>query len=677
MAIAGLPLFVVPGLTDSSYAQSVFALMVIVLLVLTALGAIWWQGSMSLRVPWPIAAAAGLLIAAALSLTRASFPQVALQSIALLSAFLMLALLLANIVRERKDLAILVSAWAVCAGIVALYGILQYFRIVPGHAVASRLDAVVSTIGNPNFVSSYLILSSFLIVAMLALCRGWILRTLLAMPLGLSVALVVLLRRGTLIPILAVAVGFSLLSIVRIAIWNRLGSHARKTVLVSGACLVLLVALLFSFAPQVTQPIADPLVSWFTQSWEANSGAVRELNWLVGAEMLGASPVAGVGMGHYKIDYLSAKASILSSTLGDGYQTVVNPAAQAHNEYVQFAAETGIVGILTLLVAIANLIIAVAKRARRLTETPTRIAHFALWLGFVSFLVLCLVSFPAHVASTALAFTLICGILLSPVFGDTAIVTIQVTKKIGVLCHVTLLAIAVVVIVLGIGDLRANWLMERGISLAAGGDLSLAESTLNRSATLDFAPRQVYYHLAVTQIRLGKLEDAQENLERCLTRFVDAAVLLNYANLLVNTGQAADAVDPLSLLLASNPGTDIQRRARYLVAFTRSEAGDVRGGIEQILAVLRDHPTFETPYIGLGTLYASIGELANAERAFSDGITLVDVLIREQQEILSTPPSLRTPQVAQEARARLAALQSNRAELVRRREALLDGRQEP
>ena len=99
--------------------------------------------------------------------------------------------------------------------------------------------------------------------------------------------------------------------------------------------------------------------------------------------------------------------------------------------------------------------------------------------------------------------------------------------------------------------------MAKGIEQAQFGNPYGARALFERSLRLDFAPRQTYYHLATTQIRLEDLDSAQENLEKCFTRFTDETVYLSYANLTANARQFDRAKEAVALLLATQPKREI------------------------------------------------------------------------------------------------------------------------
>ena len=158
-----------------------------------------------------------------------------------------------------------------------------------------------------------------------------------------------------------------------------------------------------------------------------------------------------------------------------------------------------------------------------------------------------------------------------------------------------------------------------------------------------------------------------------MTRFIDEASLLNYANLLVNTGQSGTAFEPLDLLLASRPRRDIQRRALYLRALAISETGDPEGAILLIEDLLEDNPSYVTPRIGLGSIYESLDRTEEARSAYNKGLEQVEMAIAESRATIAAVAETATAEEAAELQAQISRLTYERATLLERLRLLPDG----
>ena len=102
-AIFILPLLMWPGLTDYNYAKCIVSLVFIsALLVLWGLTA-WHRPSWTIRVPWLLIPVAGFVLAGVLSLLQATSARVVIQSLILLVYFGLLLWMIANVVKDGRD----------------------------------------------------------------------------------------------------------------------------------------------------------------------------------------------------------------------------------------------------------------------------------------------------------------------------------------------------------------------------------------------------------------------------------------------------------------------------------------------------------------------------------------------------------------------------------------------
>ena len=118
--------------------------------------------------------------------------------------------------------------------------------------------------------------------------------------------------------------------------------------------------------------------------------------WWAASHMLQQHPVTGVGLGAYGAEFIPAKLELLSEGRelyqGHRYGTF----SQAHNEYLQVAAELGWPGVIALLWALAHLGIAMYRGCRGDPHTlGLALGGTTLWA------VLAVAHFPFHLALTA------------------------------------------------------------------------------------------------------------------------------------------------------------------------------------------------------------------------------------------------------------------------------------
>ncbi len=667
LTIFVIPLLIWPGLTDYNYTKTIASLILIsILLILWGLTA-WRRSSWTIRVPWLLGPLAGLALAGAVSSIRAVNGHVVIQSVVLLVYFVLLLWMIADVVRDARSARWLLVSLLASGALVALYGILQYVGAVPGSPNGTGLSAVISSMGNRNHLGGFLLYLLYpSVIVLMGVRKQWAKALTLGAIVLAFVTMLSLNQSGTLI---AFAVATVALVVGSLIFRPRRPVHANRgwllalvvTVLAGGGALLVLSPFI---APSGGTPVTSlsNVTTGLSDLLEAHSSQTRVLDWWIGLDMFEDNPMTGAGLGNYKIDFIASKASFLATPRGRTYDIDISHASQAHNEYVQATAEMGIFGALLLAASLGTLAASLWVRLRRADEKE-RLDLLLLSAGLIALLVHAAVSFPAHVVGSSLELVLLCGLALSPSYGNAMTSTWRLQGWTARGLHVAVSVVALIVAGFAVADATANWLMERGIAQVKSGLYADGEQTLQRSLALDFAPRQTYYYLGIAQIQLGELEDAQKSLRKCMTRFVDEAALLNYANLLVNTGQSEQALAPLNLLLASHPRPEIEPRARYLHAMAVSETGNPEAAAASIEALLIEYPDYETPYIGLGAVYEKLGRYDDARAAYRRGQALIEQLLAEAR---ASQASAATASAEAKARTKIEKLISERAVLEER-----------
>jgi Lipid A core - O-antigen ligase and related enzymes len=111
---------------------------------------------------------------------------------------------------------------------------------------------------------------------------------------------------------------------------------------------------------------------------------VRFLFWGVGLELLRAHPVLGVGANNYLVKFGEGRAQFVARypdsplvSMNDSLLTLY-----AHNEYVQIAAELGIVGLILFLLFAVSLVVTFVRRLRHRTRALSVLGPAGALLAF-------------------------------------------------------------------------------------------------------------------------------------------------------------------------------------------------------------------------------------------------------------------------------------------------------
>lgn len=291
---------------------------------------------------------------------------------------------------EPRRIERLLLGMLIPAALLALLGILQFHGIYQpfpftGIGYDARLS-VTSFAGNPGDLAAYLVLPC--LIAQLAIARRTG-RTRLLAAAALVLCLYAVALTQTLAALVSLAVGSLLL-------WALL-MPPRRALLLFGGGAVLALVLVLAVTPLRVR-VAAKAGQALAGDW--NSVLTGRLDgWRAAALMLSEHPWTGVGHGAYRPEYVPAALTLL----GRGqelYPEHVQPVfANAHNEYLEAAAEWGILGIVALVWGL-GVLAAALRRPRGHRDAPGGEQALA-WAGVAALAVLSLVYFPFRIALVA------------------------------------------------------------------------------------------------------------------------------------------------------------------------------------------------------------------------------------------------------------------------------------
>lgn len=638
--IFALPLLIYLGNTEYGYTKSIFALFVVSsLLVLWALEMVL-RKDYRLNLTPLLLPSAGLLLAGLLSMINATSPGTALQSLGQLFYFFAFYMFIANSVEREWEIELLLGVILGSAFLASVYGILQYFGVLPGAPGVPRGPlAIISTMGNKNYLGGFL---ACLVVPALMLAlrlRNWPLRALSLFALAVVIYTLVLIESDGAWLALGLSGAFFLAGFLYSRLYRAI--KLRKGWLAIGAAgLFTLLALSSSSVqvgpspasgpassaspeaagPSLESTLAIPVIDQLIKLWQRNSGRVRAWDWWVGWEMLKAHPLLGAGIGHYKIQFLPYKAQFLATARGKHYKFYIQRAAQAHNEYVQVAAEMGGLGILAGALALV-MIFATGLRLLRRAEAKAKFIALALLAGVVASLTDALVSFPFHLPASALAFVLLLGLLNSRYFLDrvpvptlTRVRELRIAPRASLTILALVLMLGVTVTTLAYRDWVADTHLDRGEQALKRGKIQEAKEQLEKSLALDFAPASALYWLGSIYHQLGDqkgdrafLDQGRALLERSLASFPVEPTYFRLAQVYLNLGEFDRAMEYVDKLLATLPGPEQVLDARYLAAVIVWQRGESQEALRRLDELTAQQKDYERAYITRAKIYLEQG----------------------------------------------------------------------
>jgi O-antigen ligase len=268
------------------------------------------------------------------------------------------------------------------AAAVGLFGILQYYGVFQPFSLVVSYDqrlTITSTAGNPGVLGAYLVLPC--LIAQWMLIRGFSRWLPIA---AFVISLYALALTQTLAALAALAAGSLLL-------WTSVLPRRRVALLLGGGAALVLV-LVLAVAPLRVR-VMEKVSRAVQGDW--NSVLTGRLDgWRAAVWMLREHPWAGVGQGAFRPAFVPAKLALLDRG-APFYAGQLTPVfANAHNEFLEAAADWGIPGLLALAWALWTLVAALRRR-------PAGADRALAVAGVAAFAVLSLAYFPFRLALVA------------------------------------------------------------------------------------------------------------------------------------------------------------------------------------------------------------------------------------------------------------------------------------
>lgn len=343
----------------------------------------------------PLFASAALLLWSAMSLVRSSFLHLSVSFLGVLAATVLTGAVISRSAHSRREYVALAFVLAVAALIVSGIGVNEYIRSWRGGDAAWR---VYATFNAPNFLAGFLVTTLPLSIALFLAVedRSQSLVAGLALVFQLLCLLLTQSRFGLLAFVLAIAVFLVLSGFGRLLT----GGAQKRAFLLGGLALA---AVLVG-----AKPVLSRLQAAGDQSYSAR---FRVLTWRGTAKMAQANPLLGTGL----------------ATFGSAYPryAVVGYTRHAHNTFMQFAGETGVPGLLFLLLTLGGTLWTGLRRVRRRhadtahedTATENSTLPGLLLAGALASLVgACLVNLfdsDLYIPANALTLGAVCGLALA------------------------------------------------------------------------------------------------------------------------------------------------------------------------------------------------------------------------------------------------------------------------
>ncbi len=511
---------------------------------------------------------------------------------------------------ETKAIKNLITSILSSATLISIYAVLEHFGIDKHVWVQDVQSRVFSTLGQPNWLSAFLVallpLSLFQITSSeksnhRLLYSGLSLLFLIAILFtksqsGIAATGVVLVLFLTITAIQKKKSIFLLAFIpLAILVFVFKGNYVHQTL-----------SSLNKINPFYSDTISIINEENKTRIGGSDSMSIRRVVW-EGAIKLGLShPLFGTGVETFGYSYYWVRPPAHNLTSESDF--LYN---KAHNEYLNFLATTGFVGLATYLFLIGSILFVIAHQSAHggseTKQSPTYDLKLPLLLGFISILITNYIGF--SVVNVALFFFLYPAIYIS--LTDK---TSPYSRKLGLDSTIGIIGISIVAIWSIIG-LSRSWRADIAYNKGKA-NLEEAERAikLNPKEPIYYAQLGNVNSLIVTQIIVPQTAQlpatASAEIKAQAKTYLD-----KFTNFAIDNINKAYSLNPYNLNI-------LKTKAKTELALATVDAKYYQDALKTLLKIIELSPTEPNNYSNVGILYQNMGKPDLAKFAFEKALEL-------------------------------------------------------
>jgi len=509
--------------------------------------------------------------------------------------------------------------------VVSVIGLLQYAGLDPLSMPSAAAGMPVSTLGNRNFAAYYHELLLPVLAAILISQWGMlsrIRRSVLLVSLVMAAAHLVVTgsRAGWLSAVVSLVLLLTLTAERRR--WLR---HAPSFILAGLLLLPIGQFLLKSIPLEDDESLYTPASRTARETWDRAltafdpadfSRAMRILVWAGTSDMIGAAPWFGAGPGQY---WISMRPHLDHMAWGEVMKARTeepHEARHAHNEYLEFSAEIGLVGLGILIWWLGSLLWTghgylrlPPGSAQKSFARPVRAMTAGIVCGIIASLIHACFAFNLHNPVALAHLWVLAGLMVAvnsrklsdrEHFIDVSLQAIPRAAGVGVVAA----AVAALLCMTGWRILLGDYHYARGHEHMAAGKADRAISSLNEAA--DWRGHEFRYHRLLGRIALmrGDDEEAEASLERSLDLHPnDPGALRLLGGILVRSGR--NATEALARAVLLDP---LNTRAYSLLAQAYRRVGQHDLAIASLQRALEADPQDAQLLVALALAHRDAGK---------------------------------------------------------------------
>jgi len=538
-----------------------------------------------------------------LSLFISETKTVSLQDFIIFFSYILIFFLITNNLNRKADFNSFIHLFFIISSLVSIYTIIQYYSFDP---YLEDLHSLTSTIGQKNWISNYLAMIFPVVFSYFLLEQTQknkiIYFVLLAV---LYTTLMICQSRGTWVSISITAI-LAIYIIIKFKFYE-IFKRNRKWLFYLLITFLAITIIYSTDNPLNKSAITVPQRVMSTFDEQDPSINTRLLIWKTTLEMIIDRPIFGSGIGTFKMNYLNYQAEFLKNN--PFYIKYSGKAREAHNEYLQMWAETGIIDLIIFMGIILMFYSLIIDYLKKNDNEKDKIIVFGLVLGITCFLIHCLFTFPLHVPTLGVTFFALLGLTvtytrkinLPKTDSDNKPKEIKLKNK-GIKIALTFLVLVFMIWAINLVVVKpyiAEIQYFNGMRYNVDGNYREAIPYFEQAASLYPYNGRILHALGTTYYNLGILNKAEEVLQKTKRYLIDANTFYNLGLVYSRAGLFSKAEEEFKYSVYLIPKfTKAYYDLGYLY-FIQEKYDDT---IEQWNKMLAIEPNFSNKYIVLNNL---------------------------------------------------------------------------
>ena len=502
---------------------------------------------------------------------------------------------------ETKAIKNLLIAILSSAAIISLYAVLEHFGIDKNIWVQDVQNRVFSTLGQPNWLSAFLVallpLSLFQIVSSVKNNHRFLYT-------GLSLLyLIAIIFTKSQSGIAATAVVLVLFLIIT-------AIQKKKSLLLLAFIPLLALVLVFKgdsvlrtlSSLNKINPFYSDTITIITEENKTRIGgsdsmSIRRVVWQGALELGKKYPFFGTGVETFGYTYYWVRPTAHNLTSESDF--LYN---KAHNEYLNFLATTGFVGLFTYLFLTGSILYLFLNK-----KTDHHDLRFPLLLGFVSILITNYIGF--SVVNIALFFFLYPAIYISLINKNTLL-----SRKLNLDSTIGIIIVSILAIWAIIGLSRA-WRADIAYNKGKG-NLDEAERAvkLNPREPIYYAQLGNINSLVATQLIVPQIAQLPSTASAEIKAQANS-ILNKYVDQATGNINKAQSLNPFNLNI-------LKTKAKTELALATIDPKYLQDALNTLLRIIALSPNESNNYLNLGILYQSLNKTDLAKTAFEKALEL-------------------------------------------------------